>query len=165
MPLDLLNHLFVRLSEKVDSWFEGPLRLAIKHDINIPASDHGPSDFNISYRRSLATYKLAHSGPFFSPDFSVPATPQPPSGVEGVQPIFSTVSDSRALFKDESATLLRSTGPYCPGVRSGRRPLPRFLKLSIFVPIACLKLARIFRYRKRGASMTLRNKFRGFALH
>lgn len=65
MPMELLSHCYVRLSQEMDAWFEGRLRPAIYSKIDTPTCDHGPTDFVLNYRRSMATYHAAHFRPLF----------------------------------------------------------------------------------------------------
>lgn len=112
MSLNLLKHLFIRVSQKLAARLKRlpcPTR-ACKPDV--PIDDHGSPNSSTNFWRLKATYHTAHFGTLPFPSFSFLVIPSPPIGVEGVSPIPPAASDSPALFKDLSATSTRLLGPY-----------------------------------------------------
>lgn len=110
--------------------------------MEILTNDHGPTDSNLSYRRSPSIYHIAHTGPLHFPNTPLSAVSQLLIGVKSLLTISRTVIDCLVVVQDPSKTLSQSLGAYCPMFRFRRRSLPRIQEWEIIVLIIRLALVR-----------------------
>lgn len=155
MSLDLPKRCPICFSQSVEDWLKRPSLPAIAQKKDILTGNQVPVESSSSYRRSSATYHIAHSEPLPYPN------PLFRKAFHPFNPLYLII---HLYLKTQRCTPRGCLVPIASVSTSRKQSFYSFLEVWIVVFIFCFMQGRLYCYRKHDVFITLRSKLWGFAL-